>query len=58
MSGKIRLNTRKHLHAARLRKAADAKAERIEADTQYRRESDAEMRKMLKGVDLGLIDRS
>jgi hypothetical protein len=58
MSHKTKLYTRKLLHRARLRKEADAKANRIEADTQYRRDHDAEMRKMLKGVDLDHIDRS
>ncbi|MES2156014.1 MAG: hypothetical protein V4510_12850 [bacterium] len=50
------MNTRKHLHAAKRRELEERKAERIEADTQYRRASDAELRKMLKGVDVGYLD--
>lgn len=56
MSRKTKLYTRRLLHRDRLRREAEAKAERIEADTQYRRESDAEMRKMLKGVSLEQFD--
>lgn len=42
--------TRKQLHRLVLRRRQEAKADR--PDTTFRREHDAEMRKMLKGVDL------
>lgn len=51
MSKKVRMNTRKHLHAARLRALREAKAERVVTESSFRYSHEAEMRKMLKGVD-------
>ena len=56
MSKKTRLNTRKHLHAARLRALREAKAERVVNESSFRYAHEAEMRKMLKGVDLERYD--
>jgi hypothetical protein len=47
---KTRMNTRKHLHAARKRAALDRKTEDGE-DSGFRYRHEAEMRKLLKGVD-------
>ena len=48
---KQRLNTRKHLHAAERHAQAERKAERGE-ESSFRYRHEAEMRKMLKGIDL------
>lgn len=47
---KQRTYTRRHLHAARLRAERTAKVR--EGDSSFRYRHDAEMRKMLKGIDL------
>lgn len=49
--GKQRLNTRRHLHKVERRAREEAKVARGEEST-FRYRHEAEMRKMLKGVDL------
>jgi hypothetical protein len=51
MSRKVKLYTRRLLHRYKLREAAEAKLEQHEADTGFKRAHDAEMSKMLRGVD-------
>jgi len=48
---KVRLNTRRHLHRAERHARELAKAERGE-ESNFRYRHDAEMKKMLRGVDL------
>lgn len=52
---KLRLNTKRHIHAARLREKREAKEARPDS-TFAARHSD-QMRKMLKGIDLDRYER-
>jgi hypothetical protein len=51
------VNTRKKLHRAAQRRAADAKSERRVIDNSFMYKHTQEMRKMLKGVDLDRFER-
>lgn len=54
--GKVRINTRRHLHAAALRVTMLRKEDMGANDTGFRYQHDDQMRKQLRGVSLARFE--